>query len=103
MNIALDFDGVITDVDLHRLIFILKKNGNEIWIVTARDDNEFNLKFMQPYLTKFGLTKYSVIFCGDKEKWEILKKINSDIYIDNISDEFENIKNHTSVTPLLWA
>ena len=103
MLYAFDFDSVITDVDLHRLIFVLKKNKNEIWIVTARDESDFNIEKIQPYLTKFGLTKYNIIFCNDKPKWEVLDKIKADVYIDNISDEFENLKNHTTVTPFLWV
>jgi hypothetical protein len=63
----------------------------------------FNNEKLKPVLNKLGLTKYSVIFCDEKPKWEWIKQFNIDIYIDNITDEFEVIKNHTNAVPLLWA
>ena len=57
---------------------------------------------MKPVLDKLSLSKYRVIFCDNKPKFEMIQMINADIYIDNISDEFEDIKNHTHAIPLLW-
>ena len=103
MVYAFDYDGTIEDQRLVELALKLKREKNEIWIVTMRRDDNFNNEKMKFLLGKLFMTKYNVIFCNDKPKWEYLKAINADIYIDNISDEFETIKNHTNTTPLLWV
>lgn len=103
MIYAFDFDGVCDNVLIQELILKIRKQGNELWIVTMRSDNDFNNKVMKPVLDKVGLNKRSVIFCNNKPKWEFLQAINADIYIDNITDEFEILKNHTNVVPLLWV
>jgi hypothetical protein len=102
MVVAFDFDRTLDDVRLQRLAIKMNKERNEIWVVTMRKDNDFNRNFLKPVLSKVGLSVYSVIFCDEKPKWEYLRGINADIYIDNISDEFETIRNHTNVIPLLW-
>lgn len=99
---AFDFDGTIDDIRLQKLAKKLFKEGNEVWIVTARSDNDFNRKLLSPTLLKIGLSFYNVIFCNEKPKFEMLQGINADIYIDNISDEFEKIKNYSNTIPLLW-
>jgi len=103
MIYAFDYDKTLDNLMVQELVIKLRKQGNEIWVVTMRSDNEFNNNLMKPILAKLGLSKYSVIFCSDKPKWEYLQGINADVYIDNISDEFEILKNHTNVVPLLWV
>ena len=102
MVIAFDFDKTIADERLHRFAKKMKREGNEIWIVTMRSDSYFNRSVLNPTLGKLGLTEHNVIFCDEKPKEEILQMINADIYIDNISDEFESISGHTNTIPLLW-
>lgn len=102
MIIAFDFDKTLSDVRLQRLAKKLIAERNEVWVVTMRRDDDFNNKFMKPTLDKLPLSKYRVIFCDNKPKFEMIQMINADIYIDNISDEFEYIKNHTNTIPLLW-
>lgn len=103
MIYAIDYDGTIDDVRLQRLALKLIKQKNEIWVVTMRSDNEFNNSAIKPVLDKLGLSKYSVVFCGNKPKFEYLQAINADVYIDNITDEFESLKEHTNIVPLLWV
>ncbi len=102
MVIAFDFDSTIDDIRLQWLAIKMRVEKNELWIVTARRDNEHNRKTIQPVLKKIGLTFLSVVFCNDKPKYECIKGINADIYIDNISDEFEDLLNTTNTIPLLW-
>lgn len=102
MTYALDFDGTLDDVMLHRAIIKLNRERNDIWVVTARKDNEYNRAVMKPILDKLFISMSSVVFCNEKSKVEYLQGINADIYIDNITDEFEEIKNHTNIVPLLW-
>lgn len=103
MIYAFDYDGVLDNVLIHDFVLKVRRQGNEIWVVTMRSDNEFNNKLMKPVLDKLGLSKHRVVFCSNKAKWEYLQGINADIYIDNITDEFEILKNHTNVVPLLWV
>lgn len=103
MVYAFDYDSTITDTLLQQFAIKLRKQKNDIWIVTMRSDNEFNNSVMKPVLDKLGLSKYSVVFCGNKPKFEYLQAINADVYIDNITDEFEALKNHTNIVPLLWV
>lgn len=102
MVISFDFDGVLTDKRVERLAKKFIENKNEIWIVTARKDNGFNRSIILPILSRLNLTFYSVIFCGDNPKIDYLKGIGTDIYIDNISDEFEIISSYTEIIPLLY-
>jgi hypothetical protein len=103
MVYAFDYDGTIDDVRLQALAKKLIKEGNEVYIVTARTDNDFNKKELQPMLDKIGMSKHSVFYCTHQPKMDTLIAINAEIYIDNITDEFENIKSYTNTIPLLWC
>lgn len=102
MTIAFDFDRTIDCIKLQGLAIKMRMERNEIWIVTARKDNDFNRKIIEPVLRKLGLTFLSVIFCNEQSKYEYIKGIHADIYIDNITDEFEDLLNTTNTIPLLW-
>ncbi len=102
MVVAFDFDRTLDSTILQRLALKMRRERNEIWIVTARRDNDFNRKTLEPVLKKIGLTFLSVIFCDEKPKFEYIKGINADIYIDNINNEFEELLNTTNTIPLLW-
>lgn len=103
MVYAFDFDGTLENEKVLKFARKLAIEGNELWVVTMRKDNEFNNKKLEPYLKQIGLSKHSVMFSDEKPKWELLNIIGADVYIDNISDEFEIIKNHTGAIPLLWS
>lgn len=103
MVVAFDFDKTLDDKRMQDFALKLKRSDIEIWIVTMRRDNEFNNNILKPVLNRLGLSKHNVVFCDEKPKWEYLKSINADLYIDNITDEFEIIKNHTNTIPLLWV
>ena len=99
---AFDFDGTLTDARLQRLFKVLKSEQNELWIVTARKDSQYNRSALKEVMDKLFISFANVIFCDEQPKCEMLKMINADIYIDNISSEFDAIKNHTNTIPLLW-
>ena len=101
MVVAFDYDSTLSDERIQKLAKKMRQ-GNELWIVTMRSGNDFNRGILKPVLNKLGLTEHNVIFCNEKPKWEYLKGINADIYIDNITDEFEIILNNTNTIPLLW-
>ena len=102
MVICFDFDGTIDDIDLHRLAAKMIREKNEVWIVTARRENEHSKGVVKKVIDRLGISEYQVIYCNEKPKWEILKGLNADIYIDNITDEFDALKAHSNVIPLLW-
>jgi hypothetical protein len=64
MVISFDFDGTLDYKVLQRLAIKLRKEKNEIWIVTARRDNEYNRKAIQPILDSLSLTHQNIIYCG---------------------------------------
>lgn len=103
MVVAVDFDGCIDSEQMQRLIKKLNKERNEVWIVTARRGNNFDKDKLKTVLMAVGLTEYHVIYCNGKPKYDMLQMLNADIYIDNISDEFESLFNHTNVIPLLFT
>ena len=103
MVVAFDFDKTLDDVRIQILCKKLIAERNEVWVVTARKDNEHNNGVLKPVLDRLRLSKYNVIYCNEKPKFEMLKMLNADIYIDNISDEFDIISNHTNTIPLLWS
>lgn len=102
MVVAFDFDKTLEDFRFQRLCKKLRKEKNEIWVVTARRDSEYNRKIMKPVMDILFLSFSTVIFCNNKPKIDFLKTINADLYIDNISEEFDSISNNTNTIPLLW-
>jgi FMN phosphatase YigB (HAD superfamily) len=103
MIVCFDYDGTLDDVRLQALAKKLIRERNEVYIVTARTDNDFNKKALKPMLDKIGMSEHSVFYCSHKPKLETLKMLNADIYFDNIEDEFEAIKNYTNTIPVLWS
>jgi mitochondrial fission protein ELM1 len=102
MIVAFDYDGVLDNYKIASLAKNMISEGNEVWVVTMRRENEHNKKVMAESLKSINLTTYNVMFCNDNPKFEIIRMLNADIYIDNISDEFEDILNYTKTVPLLW-
>lgn len=54
MVYAFDYDSTITDTLLQQFAIKLRKQKNDIWIVTMRSDNDFNNSVMKPVLDKLG-------------------------------------------------
>ena len=102
MIYAFDFDGTLDDYYVQKFCTKLMRSGHEVWVVTMRNDNDFNWVVMKPVLDKIKLSKSSVIFCNEKPKADFSQAINADVYIDNIDDEFDEIKSKTTAIPLLW-
>lgn len=103
MIIAFDFDGCLDDKRLKILAKKMVHEGNEIWIVTARSENEFNKEKISPVLKELMVSEYQVIYANGKQKWELIQGLNADIYIDNITSEFQNIMNYTNTVALLFS
>ena len=102
MVVAFDFDGVFDSIKMQGLIKKLKAERNEIWVVTARSDNEYNKKIVEAFLGKLGISKSSVIYAGGKRKVDFIEAINADIYIDNITDELSDINDSTNTIAVLF-
>lgn len=102
MTVAFDFDGCLSSVKMQKLAKKLMKEGNEIWIITARSDNEFNRNKLQTILNNLLLSEHRVIYADEKPKIQYLSGINADLYIDNNSHEFYEINNFTKTIPVLY-
>ena len=62
MVVAFDCDGVFDDARIQLLAKKMKCEGNEIWIVTARKENQFNKDIVLLLASKIGLSEYSIIY-----------------------------------------
>jgi len=102
MVVAFDYDGILSLSKVQKLVKKMIREGMEVWIVTARRDNDFNQNKLKPVLEKLGLTEHRVIYVDEKPKIEYLKLINADLYIDNDSSEFYEINNFTNTIPVLY-
>lgn len=103
MIVAFDFDKVMDDIKIQIFAKKLISERNEVWVVTARKDNDYNHKIIDGVIKRIGLSKYNVIYCDEKPKYDFLQAINADLYIDNINNEFQIINNHTKTIPVLYA
>jgi hypothetical protein len=101
MIIAFDYDRVADNIKVQNLIKKLKRERNEIWIITMRRDNGYNANILKE-LEKIGISQASIIYCNGKKKIDMIEMVNADIYIDNISDEFDDIFNYTTAIPFLF-
>lgn len=98
--IAIDFDGTLDNDKMQRFILKVQRENNEVWVITARRENEYNKNILKPVLDKCYISEHQVIYCDDKPKVEMIQAINADIYIDNITTEFEDIQHETNTIPL---
>lgn len=103
MVYAFDFDGVADTEKMQRFIIKLKRERNEVWIITKRREDKFNKDYMAPVLKKIFVSEANIIFSNNKSKIELIKAINADVYIDNISEELNDINNYTDSVSLLYC
>lgn len=101
MIISIDYDKCLSDKRIQTLVKRMVIERNEVWVITKRSDNDYCRNELKPVLDKVRLTFGNVIFCGNRPKLEMIQMVNADIYIDNISNEFQDILNHTNTIPLL--
>lgn len=102
MVIAFDFDGVMDNSKIQNLVKKLIREKNEVWVVTARRESEYNKNKVTQVTNKLFMSEYRILYSDDKPKYELLQTINADIYIDNKTDEFQIINNYTNTTCFLW-
>jgi len=102
MIIAVDFDSCLSEANMQSFIRKARKSGNEIWVITKRREGEHNVDLFK-VLDKVGLSIGQVVFTNNKAKFDFVKALNADIFIDNESGEFEVINDYTNTIPLKYG
>lgn len=102
MIVAFDFDGVLDNVRIQALVRKFKNKNCQVWVITARKDNEFNRGILKPIIDKLFISFSNVVFCNEKSKIEVLQTINADLYIDNENLELNDINKNTDTIGLLF-
>ena len=100
--VAVDFDGVLSEIKIQHLVKKFRLSGVQVWVVTARSENKYNIELIEKVICNLGISSHQVIYCNEKPKFELIEALNADIYIDNINKEFLNI-NTTKTVPLLYS
>ena len=99
MIFAIDFDGTLTDIKFQLKVKKLLNEKNDIWVITKRKKSDKNEELLM-VLNKINLPIFKVIFTERKPKYEFLKAINADFFIDNNDEEFAEINNFTNIVSL---
>jgi CTP synthase (UTP-ammonia lyase) len=100
--VAVDFDGVLSEIKIQNLVKKFRLSGVQVWVVTARKETTYNIELIEKVICNLGISSHQVIYCNEKPKFELIEALNADIYIDNINKEFLNI-NTTKTVPLLYS
>ena len=79
-----------------KVIDQLKQDGNEIYIISARDNGEYihPLEMTKDWLEKYEIYYDKLILTGRHEKGEVCKENYIDIMIEDSSNHCEDIENH---------
>lgn len=99
MTIIFDFDGVLTSIKIQQLAKKMILEKNDVWIITKRK-NDYN-KEVSSVCSKIGLNITKIIYTNNKSKGELIVGLNADLYIDNITEEFDYL-NNTNTVGLLY-
>ena len=96
MIIGVDYDDTLSDLKVAAFVKKAIKEKNEIWVITARGENDTLKDWILRELQKIGIHSSKVIFTNRRGKLEAIKALNLDLYIDNNSMEFYLINNQTN-------
>lgn len=101
MNISFDFDGVLTNEDGRILAEMAMDDGNEIYIITARQparsDDVFKIA------DELGIEMDHVIFTGGRDKWQFMEENDIAIHYDNNPEQIKKINEKTKTNGKLFV
>ena len=100
MVVAFDFDGVLSSPEIQALAKKMIREKNDVWVVTKRNES-FNRDVIK-VCDKIGIPPQKVIYTNNQFKAEYIMGINADLYVDNITEEFDLINSVTNCTCLLY-
>lgn len=94
-RISFDFDGVLTNEAGRQLLKQKMKQGDEIWIITARrypsDGNDSVLDFAR----ENNIPVENIIFTGGRDKYSFIQKYRIETHYDNNPEQIEKINRLT--------
>ena len=93
MRISYDFDDTLTTEKGQQMALNDIKNGNDVFILTARQerDNEEVFKVAD----KLGIAHSKVHFTNGKDKWSFVIRLKIDKHIDNNKEQVDKIERNT--------
>ena len=92
MKISFDFDGTLTVDSIKETAKIFIKSGHDVWIVTARCKENYNLDLYK-VCEYIGLSQDKVIYTNGDLKYHEYEKGNFDLHYDDEYDEVLWINN----------
>jgi len=93
MNISFDFDGVLSNKEGRDLAEMLIDQGNEIYIITARQSSRPGDVF--EIADELGIEMDHVIFTGGRDKWQFMDENEIAIHYDNNPEQIKKINEKT--------
>ena len=93
MRISFDFDGVLSTAAGQRLASEKISQGNEVWILTARQSEHRDA--VDAVAEKLGISKSHVKFTNGEDKWKYVKEYNIDQHYDNNVEQITKINANT--------
>jgi hypothetical protein len=89
-KVSVDYDGVLSTPDGEELVKVLVAEGNDVYVVTARNEMEGNV--INSVAKKLRIAQTNVIYTNGKSKAPILKALGIKKHYDNNPDVLEDIK-----------
>ncbi len=102
IKVSFDFDGVLDRPDVQRYAKSLIRRGIEVWICTARLDNDqcpnqdWN-KDLFKTAKSIGIKPYHIKFCPVENKYKFFKNGGFLFHLDDDPDEINEINENTDV------
>jgi uncharacterized HAD superfamily protein len=90
-KISFDYDGVLTTSKGQNLIMEMMRNGNEVFIITARRISVDVLELAR----KLNIPMDHVFFTSGSDKWKTIQKLNIDQHYDNNQEQIDKINLNT--------
>ena len=102
MVIAIDYDGTLSTKKVQAFAKKAIMERHDVWVVTKRREGVHNADMME-VLKSVRLPPQKVIYTDGRSKYEFVTALRPDIIIDNETDYYEDIQNHTSTLPLIFT
>lgn len=92
MKVSFDFDGTLTEPSIREVAKSMIESGNDVWIVTARCDMNYNTDLIK-VCDYIGLPLDKVIYTNGDLKYTEYKKGGFELHYDDEYDEVLHINN----------
>lgn len=98
-KVSFDYDDTLTKESIRNKAKNLIKNGDEVYIVTARKDKDMEVVYNIG--KELGINKDHIFNTNGKDKWETLKRLGIDKHYDNNKEQIDKINSNTNTNGIL--